>query len=79
MTVNDDDETAYSEEVSDINVSKTQELIVDYRKRRAEHAPIHIDGAVVERVEIFKFLGVHITKELSWPTHTNTAMKKAGG
>ena len=30
---------------------------MDYRKRRAEQAPINIDGAVVERVEIFKFLG----------------------
>jgi hypothetical protein len=28
-------------------------MIVDYRKRRTEHAPI-IDGAAVERVESFK-------------------------
>jgi hypothetical protein len=33
---------------------------VDYRKWRAEHAPIHIDGAEVERDERFKFLCVHI-------------------
>ena len=46
-----------------LNVSKTKELIVDYRKRRAEQAPILIDGAVVERVESFKFLGVHTTNE----------------
>jgi acyl dehydratase len=31
----------------------------DYRKRSAKHAPIHIDGAVVEQVESFKLLGVH--------------------
>jgi hypothetical protein len=31
-----------------LNVSKTKEMIVDYRKRRPEHTPIHIDGAVVE-------------------------------
>jgi hypothetical protein len=37
-----------------LNVSKTNELIVDYRKRRAEQAPINIDGVVVERVESFK-------------------------
>ena len=52
-------ETAYREEVS-LNVSKTKELIVNYRKRRAEQAPINIDGAVVERVEFF---GVHITND----------------
>ena len=34
-----------------LNVSKTKELIVDYTKRRAELAPINIDGAVVEQVE----------------------------
>jgi hypothetical protein len=49
-----------------LNVNKIKELIVDYRKPRAEH----IDGAVVERVESLKFLGVHINKELSWSTHT---------
>ena len=41
-----------------LNGIKTKEKIVDYRKRRAEHAPILIDGAVVEQVESFKFLGV---------------------
>ena len=67
--ITDNDETANREEVRDLavwcqdnnlslNVSKTNELIVDYRKRRAEHTPIHIDRAVVERVESFKFLGV---------------------
>jgi hypothetical protein len=30
-----------------LNVSKTKELILDYRKQRAEYAPIHIDRAVV--------------------------------
>ena len=37
-------------------------MIVDYRKRRTEHAPILIDGAIVEQVESFKFIGVHINK-----------------
>jgi hypothetical protein len=59
-----------------LNVSKTNELIVDYRKRRAEQAPINIDGAVVERVESFKFLGVNITNELSWSKHTKTVLKR---
>jgi hypothetical protein len=39
-------------------VSKTKELIVNDRKGGAEHAPVHIDVAVVERVESFKFLCV---------------------
>ena len=47
---------------------------MDYGKTRAEQAPINIDLAVVES---FKFLGVHITNELSWSKHTNTVVKRA--
>jgi hypothetical protein len=73
------DKTAYREEVRGLavwcqnnnlylNIIKTKEMIVDYRKRRTEHSPILIDGAVeeqvVEQLESFKFLGVHITNKL---------------
>ena len=50
---------------------------MDYKKRRTEHATILINGAVVEQVESFKFLGVHITNKLSWSKHTKTVVKKA--
>ena len=77
--ITDNNETVYREEVRDLavwcqnnnlslNVTKTKEMIVDYRKRRTEHAPILIDGAVVKQVESFKFLGVHINNKLD----TNT-------
>jgi gmma-aminobutyric acid receptor subunit gamma/cGMP-dependent protein kinase 2 len=57
--ITDNKETAYREEVTDLavwcqdnicslSVIKTKEMIVDYRKRRTEHAPILIDGAAVE-------------------------------
>ena len=58
-------------------MTKTKEMIVDYRKRRTEHAPILIDGAVVEQVESFKFLGVHINNKLEWPKYTKTVVKRA--
>ena len=54
----------------------TKELIVVLRKQQWEHAPIHIDGTAVEKVESFKFLGIHIT-DLKWSTHTNSVVKKA--
>ena len=60
-----------------LNVSKTKEMIVDYEKNRAVQAPINIDGAEVERVESFKFLGVYLTNKLSWSKHTKTVMKRA--
>ena len=54
-----------------------KKLIVDDRKQRAKHSPIHIDRAVVEWVESFKFLGTHITKDLPWFKHTKTVVKRA--
>jgi hypothetical protein len=85
--ITDNDEAAYRE-VRDLvvwcqdnnlslNVIKTKDMIVDYRKRRTEHTSILIDGAVVEQVESFRFLGVHITNKLSCSKHTKTVVKRA--
>jgi hypothetical protein len=38
---------------------------VDFRKQQRQ-PPFQIDGTVVEKVESFKFLGVHITDKLKW-------------
>ncbi|KAI3360655.1 hypothetical protein L3Q82_002520 [Scortum barcoo] len=74
-------ETAYREEVRaltswcqdnnlHLNVSKTKELIVDFRRRqREEHAPLSINGTTVERVNSFRFLGVHIREDFTWTHH----------
>ncbi len=82
------DETAYREEVStltkwcqenhlSLNIDKTKELVVDYRRQSREHTPITIDKTPVERVSSFKFLGVHITEDLTWSAHTDAVLKKA--
>ena len=49
------------------------EMIVDFRKHQKEHPTFHIEGTVVEKVESFKFLGVH---KLKWSTHTDSVVKK---
>ena len=62
--ITDKDDTAYREEGRDLavwskgnnlflNMIKTKEMIVDYKKRRTKHAPIVINGAVVEQIESF--------------------------
>ena len=63
-----------------LNVIKTKEMIIDYRdyrKWKAKHSPILTEEAVVEQVESFKFLAVHITNKLSWYKHTKTVVKRA--
>ncbi len=86
--ITDNDETAYREEVStlskwcqenhlSLNIDKTKELVVDYRRQSREHTPISIDKTPVERVNSFKFLGVHITEDITWSAHTDAVLKKA--
>ncbi len=87
--INNDDETAYLDEVErltswcqdnclSLNVSKTKELIVDFRKRQQRpYTPLMISGTPVERVSSFKYLGVNISEDLTWTTHIQTQVKKA--
>ncbi|KAF0031978.1 hypothetical protein F2P81_016533 [Scophthalmus maximus] len=89
--ISNNDETAYREEVQHLaawcadnnlllNTSKTKELIVDFRRKRGStHNPIHINGMAVERVSSFKFLGTHITEDLSWSTNTSRRTLAASG
>ena len=86
--ITNDDETAYRREVEilelwcqennlALNVDKTKELIIDYRRPPRAHSPIQIGGTAVERVKEFKFLGVHITEDLTWAVQTERVVKKA--
>ncbi len=50
---------------------------MDFRRQSREHTPITIDKTPVEQVNSFKFLGVHITEDLTWSAHTDAVLKKA--
>ncbi|KAI4876968.1 hypothetical protein NFI96_008187 [Prochilodus magdalenae] len=82
------DESAYREEVQrltdwcrtnnlSLNVDKTKEMVVDFRRTRRDHSPLHIDGSTVEIVKSTKFLGVHLAEDLTWSLNTSTITKKA--
>ncbi len=87
--ISNNDETAYLGEVErltawcqdnclSLNVSKTKELIVDFRKKHLlPYTPLVISGTPVERVSSFKYLGVNISEDLTWTTHIQTQVKKA--
>lgn len=60
----------------ELNVEKTKELTLDFRKR-AEHVPITINRAAVERVSSFRFLGVQISEDMKWSRHVDTLVKKS--
>lgn len=49
-------------------MEKTKDIVVDFRITHPQHAPLTINCAIVERVNSNKFLGVHVTEDLSWTT-----------
>ncbi len=87
--ISNNDEAAYLDEVErltswcqdnylSLNVSKTKELIVDFRKRQQwPYTPLMISGIPVERVSSFKYLGVNISEDLTRTAHIQTQVKKA--
>lgn len=50
---------------------------MDFRKKQTPHIPLTINGSTVESVKSTKFLGVHITDDLTWTTNTTSIVKKA--
>lgn len=59
-----------------LQLSKTKELIVDYRRRQGFYPPVYINSAPVERVSTFKYLSVYLQKDLTWSTHTYALVNK---
>ena len=45
--------------------------------RGGTHTPIRINGTEVERVTSYRFLGVHISEDLSWTLNSSKLIKKA--
>uniref|UniRef100_A0A1A8GH13 Reverse transcriptase domain-containing protein n=1 Tax=Nothobranchius korthausae TaxID=1143690 RepID=A0A1A8GH13_9TELE len=86
--ISKNDESAYREEVQrltnwckdnnlSLNVDKTKEMVVDFRRIRGDHTPLSINGSSVEIVDSTKFLGVHLEKGLSWSLNTSFLHRKA--
>ncbi|KAI5620338.1 gastrula zinc finger protein XlCGF28.1-like [Silurus asotus] len=82
------DESAYREEVQrltawcgannlSLNVDKTKEMVVDFRRAQSDLSPVIIDGSSVEIVKSTKFLGVHLADNLTWSLNTSSITKKA--
>ncbi|KAI4888458.1 hypothetical protein NFI96_007525 [Prochilodus magdalenae] len=60
-----------------INAGKTKELVVDFRRCRHPPPLVNIRGMDIERVDSYKYLGVHLNNKLDWSVNT-TALHKKG-
>ncbi|KAK2161792.1 hypothetical protein NP493_1559g00026 [Ridgeia piscesae] len=60
-----------------LNVSKTKEMYIDFRRNRTVISPIVINGEPVEQVDSFKYLGVILDEKLSFTEHVTAVQKKS--
>ena len=72
-----DDFVAWCEESSlELNVSKTKDMIIDFRKSPSFAPPTVIKGADVEMVQTYKYLGVVLDNKLCFEPHVDATSKK---
>lgn len=60
-----------------INVSKTKEMLIGFRKHPSVTPPLVIEDQAVELVHNYKYLGTNIDDKLSFDFHVDAVCKKA--
>ena len=82
-----DDESAYrvavqqmvtwcAENFLELNMKKTKEVIIDFRRKPDPPIPLDINGETVEIVKEFKYLGTVLDNKLDWGANTTSLVKK---
>ena len=82
-----DQHTVYEQEVNRLvtwcdnnnlilNVKKTKEMLIDFRKNKQSPPPLKIKGEEVERVNSYKYLGMLLTNTITWDEHVNMLVRK---
>jgi hypothetical protein len=61
----------------ELNITKTKEMVIDFRVNKNEKLPLTINGQHVEEVSQFKFLGTFISNDLKWRYNCMDIIKKA--
>ena len=60
----------------DLNVTKTKELLIDFRKQPPAVSTITIHGEIVERVEKYKYLGIILDNKLKFDSNVLNIYEK---
>ena len=59
-----------------LTVTKTKEMVVDFRRKRTTINPNTIMGQNVELADTYKYLGVLLDNKLDWRANTEAVYRK---
>ena len=59
-----------------LNVNKIKFKIFHPGRKHVVYPILSINGTVIERIDTFNFLGLHIIHDLKWKTHIQTMSQK---
>jgi hypothetical protein len=61
-----------------LNENKTKEMLICFKKSCPSPEPIKINGTELEKVEVFKLLGMYVRNDLKWNTHVQDILSRVG-
>jgi hypothetical protein len=59
-----------------LNTKKTKEMVMSFRRTADDVSPLTLNNITIDRVSVFKLLGVLISNDLSWEENTNSIISK---
>ena len=59
-----------------LNIGKTKEIIIEFRKKDVTPPPAMIKGSEVQRLTEYTYLGVILVTKLSWSNNIDYIIKK---
>lgn len=59
-----------------LNTSKTGEMIVDFGRKKLPRLAVTIDGEIIEVVQSYRYLGIHLDSKLDSSVHSSVLYKK---
>ena len=85
--ITDDDDSCYRQEIDrfvntcdqnylQLNVGKTREMVIDFRRKVPVYSDVAIKGETVEKVETYRYLEIVIDNKLSWKQNLKYISRK---
>jgi hypothetical protein len=59
-----------------LNTKKTKEMVISFKKHHVNIPPLTLNNSTIDRVTVFRLLGVLLNNTLSWEDNTNLLISK---